>query len=232
MRKLILFLALAALPGLASAQQKTMIMISSANCPAAACTQEFQFCEQGSPGVLHRCNTATGFYAVVADALAGSTFDVQLKGATGAHDSSTLAGALQWDDVLGELDVAGLDVANTSDFGGSITLSLAGATVDGKDISGQGAFKNESNSFTEDQSVASGKKIGYEGAAGDTYTLRDIDREALETTVDGAIATRTEADNWRPPPCPADLNDVPFGGICMDTASGKIRYRGTLEAIP
>jgi hypothetical protein len=25
---------------------------------------------------------------------------------------------------------------------------------------------------------------------------------------------------------------VPFGGICTEAATGKIRFRGTLEAIP
>jgi hypothetical protein len=29
-----------------------------------------------------------------------------------------------------------------------------------------------------------------------------------------------------------DLGDVPFGGLCLEAATGKIRYRGTLEAIP
>lgn len=129
-------------------------------------------------------------------ALAGSAFDVQIKGTTGAHDSSTLAGALQWDDLNGILTAAGLNVS------------------------------------TGDISLSSGKQLDYEGGAGDTYVLRDLDREAVEVTVDGTIATRTEADNWRPPPCPANLNDVPFGGICTEAATGKIRFRGTLEAIP
>lgn len=34
------------------------------------------------------------------------------------------------------------------------------------------------------------------------------------------------------PTCPADPSILEFGAICKDIATGKILYRGTLEAIP
>lgn len=71
-----------------------------------------------------------------------------------------------------------------------------------------------------------------DGSGGDTKLYEDYDTDQAIQVVDGVITTRTENDNWRPPPCPADLNNVPFGGICTEVATGKIRYRGTLEAIP
>lgn len=123
-------------------------------------------------------------------ALAGSAFDVQLKGAAGAHDSSTLAGALQWDDLNGILTAAGLNVS------------------------------------TGDISLSSGKQLDYEGGAGDTYVLRDLDREAVEVTVDGTIATRTEADQWHPPPCPADLGGVASGSFCFDASRPGVYVGG------
>ena len=210
--------------------RQTMSMISEAvNCLTTACTAtSAQFCQQSDRTKLYACDPVSGFYVLFggsADAVLGPASSIdnaiaRYDGTTGKLIQGYTSGAPTID------DTGGMTLA------GNVTLSMGGATVDGKDISGQGAFKNESNAFLEDQSVASGKKIGYEGAAGDTYTLRDIDRAALETTVDGTIATRTEADNWRPPPCPANLNDVPFGGICTEAATGKIRFRGTLEAIP
>jgi hypothetical protein len=202
---------------------------SSVDCSAEACNATGDLGQQCTdPAGLWLCDGAGAFVLLVT----GGSGDV-------VGPASSIDNAIaRYDGTTGKLIQGYTSGAPTIDdtggmtLAGNVTLSMGGATVDGKDISGQGAFKNESNAFLEDQSVASGKKIGYEGAAGDTYTLRDIDRAALETTVDGTIATRTEADNWRPPPCPANLNDVPFGGICTEAATGKIRFRGTLEAIP
>lgn len=81
------------------AQQKTMIMISSAACSSSSCTQEFQFCEQGSPGVLYRCNTGGGFYVATPTgdvAGPGSSIDnaiVRFDGTTGKIIQSYTSGA-------------------------------------------------------------------------------------------------------------------------------------------
>jgi len=73
-------------------------------------------------------------------------------------------------------------------------------------------------------------RFGWAAAAtGDGY---DLDLQEMQATVEGTVATRTRPDQWIPPPCPADLNDVSLGGVCTEAATGKIRYRGTLEAIP
>lgn len=34
------------------------------------------------------------------------------------------------------------------------------------------------------------------------------------------------------PTCPADVSELELGAICKEPSSGKIRYRGTLEAVP
>ena len=55
---------------------------------------------------------------------------------------------------------------------------------------------------------------------------------SLDAYVNGTKSVQVRTDHWIPPVCPADLNDVTFGGICSDVGTGKIRYRGILEAIP
>jgi len=80
--------------------------------------------------------------------------------------------------------------------------------------------------------VPGGGKVGLEGVSGDTYHIRDTNTTSLDSYHDGTLATQTRTDHWIPPACPVDLNDVSFGGMCMDVGTGKIRYRGILEAIP
>jgi len=83
-----------------------------------------------------------------------------------------------------------------------------------------------------DLAVEEGQAIQLEGVAGDTGINRDADLSEMNTTIDGTIGTRLGANHWRPPGCPTDLNEVPFGGICTQVSTGKLRYRGALEAIP
>jgi hypothetical protein len=64
MRRLLTWLMLLALPALALAQQRPMLLIADANCATEACAQEWQWCEQGSPGTLYRCDVGTGLYVV------------------------------------------------------------------------------------------------------------------------------------------------------------------------
>lgn len=62
MRRLLLTLALLALPVLAHAQQRPMLLIQDNACTAEACTQGFQWCEQSGSATLYHCDTTTGFY--------------------------------------------------------------------------------------------------------------------------------------------------------------------------
>jgi len=83
-----------------------------------------------------------------------------------------------------------------------------------------------------DLAVEDDQLIRLEGLSGDTDITRDTDLSEVNVTIDGSIGTRTGANHWRPPTCPTDLNGVPFGGVCTQISSGKILYRGILEAIP
>ena len=83
-----------------------------------------------------------------------------------------------------------------------------------------------------DLAVEDDQLIRLEGLSGDTDITRDTDLSEVNVTIDGSIGTRTGANHWRPPACPTDLNGVPFGGVCTQISSGKILYRGILEAIP
>jgi len=88
--------------------------------------------------------------------------------------------------------------------------------------------------FRHDGSIflGAGKALGLEGVTGDTDLQYDADLEQVYFNINGTKSGQLEDGNWRPPVCPTDLNTVPLGGICTQVATGKIRYRGTLEVIP
>ena len=62
MKRLLMSLVLLALPFMAHAQQKSMLLIVDAACVTEACTKGFQWCEQSGSATLYHCDTTTGFY--------------------------------------------------------------------------------------------------------------------------------------------------------------------------
>ena len=154
--------------------------------------------------------------------LAGALVDgVNLDNAVLGPASSTDNALARFNSTTGKLIQDYNSGAPTASDTGAVTLNN-GLTV----------AAGDADVSAGDVSVPSGNKIQIEGAAGDTYTILDDDTNEVRVFVDGTRATQTRADQWIPPPCPADLATVSFGGVCVEVSTGKIRYRGILEAIP
>ena len=82
-----------------------------------------------------------------------------------------------------------------------------------------------------DVTVIGGQKVGFEGAAGDTYTKRDTANASLDSYVDGAQGWSVIGSMLQAPPCPADLNLAP-PGWCYDAATGEHVIVGGWRAFP
>jgi len=123
----------------------------------------------------------------------------------------------------------------SADDAGNLRIWSTGAPFTGVQLlTGSAAGAGTRHFLVEDGDLAveDGLSLRLEGVAGDTEVTRDSDLDEVNVTVDGTIGTRTGANHWRPPTCPTNLDDVPFGGLCTQVSTGKIHYRGTLEAIP
>ena len=80
-------------------------------------------------------------------------------------------------------------------------------------------------------SVIGGQKVLLDGAAGDTYTVRDTANASLDSYVDGVQGWSVIGGVLQAPPCPADLNLAP-PGWCYDAATGEHVIVGGWRAFP
>lgn len=99
----------------------------------------------------------------------------------------------------------------------------AGAT-----ISGSSLIVNSTGSVAVDPDAS----IDFDAGSGDSYISFNADTGCLESWQASTLAWQFCASKTIIGTCPTSLSDIEFGGICKDTSTGKIMYRGTLEQIP
>lgn len=75
--------------------------------------------------------------------------------------------------------------------------------------------------------VAAGLNLNLEGCTGDTYLVKDLDTGCMQQWKDGTLGWQLCNGYVVPPDCGTDTSTVPFGGMCKDQATGRVRLRAT-----